>query len=218
MKPEKKEILSASHLVLPLNQSESLLKFESNTDEEIWNAFDKGNELAFNYIYRIHVKAMFRYGAQITCDTGLIQDCVQNIFIQLRDKRGGLSTVSNIKGYLFKCLQREIIRKLKKDSKFGKDGLDQMESCFPVSFSHESVLIQREKDEEKREAIRKALRELTARQRQAILLLYEEGMSYKEIADVMEFSEVKSARKIIYRGLATLKDVLHKYGMIKPII
>ncbi|MBD3630021.1 RNA polymerase sigma factor [Cyclobacterium sp.] len=218
MKPEKKEILSASHLVLPLNQNESLIKFESNTDEEIWNAFDKGNELAFNYIYRVHVKAMFRYGSQITCDSGLIKDCVQNIFIQLRDKRGSLGSVSYIKGYLFKSLQREIIRKLKKETKFGRDGLDQKENYFPITLSHESILIQREKDEEMRQEVRKALTALTARQRQAILLLYEEGMSYKEIADIMEFSEVKSARKIIYRGLATLKGTLKKYGRIKPII
>ncbi|NHE58079.1 RNA polymerase sigma factor [Cyclobacterium plantarum] len=210
MKPEKKEILSASHLVLPLSQSESLLKFESNTDEEIWNAFDKGNELAFNYIYRVHVKAMFRYGSQITCDSGLIKDCVQNIFIQLRDKRGSLSSVSHIKGYLFKSLHREIIRKLKKETKFGRDGLHQKETYFPITMSQESILIQREKDEEMRQEVRKALKALTARQRQAILLLYEEGMSYKEIANVMEFSEVKSARKIIYRGLATLKGILKK--------
>lgn len=210
MKPQKKENLSPTNLVLSLKQNDSLLQFENKTDEEVWSAFDKGNELAFNYIYRIHVKSMFRYGSQVTCDTGLIQDCVQNIFIQLRDKRGSLSTVQNIKGYLFKSLQREIIRKLKKDSKLGKDGLDQNENYFPITLSHESVLIHRERDEECRQKIKNALTELTARQRQAILLLYEEGLSYREIADSMEFSEVKSARKIIYRGLATLKDILQK--------
>jgi RNA polymerase sigma-70 factor (ECF subfamily) len=210
MKPKKKEIPSPSPLVLPLNQSDSLTRFESNTDEEIWNAFNKGNELAFNYIYRLYVRAMFRYGSQITCDSGLIKDCVQNIFIQLRAKRGNLSSVNNIKGYLFKSLQREIIHKLKKEKKFGRDGLDQEESYFPITVSHESILIQREKDEEMRQEVRHALKALTARQRQAILLLYEEGMSYKEIADIMEFNEVKSARKIIYRGLATLKGILKK--------
>lgn len=208
MKPEKKEIQPPTNLDLPLDQSESLQQFESKTDDEVWDAFDKGNELAFNFIYRIYVQGMFRYGAQITCDTGLIKDCVQNIFIQLRDKRGGLSKVSNIKGYLFKSLQREIIRKLGKGKDFDKNVLEQNEIFFPIAFSHESTLIQQEKEEEKRELVREALNQLTSRQRQAILLLYEEGMSYKEIADTMEFSDVKSARKIIYRALATLKCIL----------
>jgi RNA polymerase sigma-70 factor (ECF subfamily) len=39
-------------------------------------------------------------------------------------------------------------------------------------------------------------------------LLYEEGMSYKEIAVAMEFNEVKSARKLIYRSLGALKFLL----------
>ena len=49
---------------------------------------------------------------------------------------------------------------------------------------------------------------MTVRQRQAILLLYEEGMGYKEISEVMELNEVKSARKIIYRALASLRILL----------
>ena len=210
MKPEEKESPSPTKLVLPLNQNEFLQQLESKTDEEVWNAFNKGNELAFNFMYRVHVKGMFRYGAQMTCDTGLIKDCVQNIFIQLRDKRGSLSKVSNIKGYLFKSLQREILRKLSKAKAIDKNSLEQDEFFFPITLSHESILIQREKEEEKREMVRQTLNQLTARQRQAILLLYEEGMSYKEIADTMEFSEVKSARKIIYRAVATLKCILKK--------
>ncbi len=210
MKPEKKEILSPTKLVLPLNQSESLQQFESKTDEEVWDAFDKGNELAFNFIYRVHIKGMFRYGSQVTCDTALIKDCVQNIFIQLREKRGSLSKVNSIKGYLFISLQREIIRKLGKGKSFEKNSIEQNENFFPITLSHESILIQREKEEEKRGLVRQALNQLTARQRQAILLFYEEGMSYKEIAEAMEFSEVKSARKIIYRALATLKCIIIK--------
>lgn len=210
MKPEKKEIPTPIKLVLPLHQNASLQQFESKTDEEVWDAFNKKNELAFNFIYRIHVKGMFRYGAQVTCDTGLIKDCVQNIFIQLRDKRGSLTKVSSIKGYLFISLRREIIRKLGKGKAFDKSSLEQNEIYFPITLSHESILIQREYEEEKRELVRQALNQLTARQRQAILLLYEEGMSYREIAETMEFSEVKSARKIVYRALATLKCILKK--------
>lgn len=210
MRSEKKEIQSPSKLVLPLTQNESLQQFESKTDEEVWNAFDQGNELAFNFIYRVYIKGMFRYGSQITCDTGLIKDCVQNIFIQLRDKRGSLSKVSSINGYLFKSLQREIIRTLGKEKGIDRNSFEQNDYLFPITLSHESTLIQREKDQEIRESVQQALNQLTSRQRQAILLLYEEGMSYKDIAETMDFSEVKSARKIIYRALGTLKSILKK--------
>ena len=33
-------------------------------------------------------------------------------------------------------------------------------------------------------------------------------MSYKEVADTMGFNEVKTARKIVYRAMASLKEIL----------
>jgi len=39
-------------------------------------------------------------------------------------------------------------------------------------------------------------------------LFYEEGMTYKEISVAMDFIEVKSARKVIYRALDTMKTLL----------
>ncbi|MEX2568193.1 MAG: sigma-70 family RNA polymerase sigma factor [Cyclobacteriaceae bacterium] len=208
MKSILKEVHQPVEPKIHLNHPEPIQKFENKTDDEVWRAFDKGNELAFNYIYRIYVKVMFRYGSQVTKDGELIKDCIQNIFIGLRRKRGSLPEVKSIKGYLFKALQREIIRKLNLDKISNLKSEEIRERFFPISLSHESMIIQKENEVEKRMKVRNALNKLTSRQRQAILLLYEEGMSYKEIAETMEFNEVKSARKIIYRALATLKEIL----------
>jgi RNA polymerase sigma factor (sigma-70 family) len=166
--------------------------------------------MAFNYIYRIHAASLFGFGSQISKDQGLVQDCVQNIFIGLRKRRGSLSEVKSIKSYLFKCLQRDLIRELskKEGKKFTSKVLD--ERFFPIEVSFETKLIQQENETEQKAMIQEALNQLTARQRQAVLLLYEEGMSYKEIAEVMDLNEVKSARKIIYRALHSLKDLLKK--------
>ena len=151
---------------------------------------------------------MFRYGLQVTKDNELVKDCIQNIFIVLRRKRGSLPKVKSIKGYLFKSLQREIIRKLNLEKISSSKSEEIRERFFPISLSHEFMIIQNENEMEKRTKVRNALNKLTSRQRQAVLLLYEEGMSYKEIAETMEFNEVKSARKIIYRALAALKEIL----------
>ncbi len=193
-----------------LGHSESIKFYGNKADSEIWKAFDKGDEFAFNYIYRIYVTKMFQYGCQFCKDTSLVQDCIQNIFIMLRAKRGSLSEVQSIKAYLFKILYREIIQKSNryKYSNGRQSELLEEQNSFSIEFSHETRMIHAEYQNEKREQVRSALERLTVRQRQAILLLYEEGMSYKEISVAMEFSEVKSARKIIYRALATLKELL----------
>jgi RNA polymerase sigma factor (sigma-70 family) len=195
---------------LPYRHAATMEIFKDKTDTEIWNAFDAGDEMAFNYIYRIHAASLFGFGSQISKDQGMVQDCIQNIFIGLRKKRGNLSEVKSIKSYLFKCLQRDLIRELNKKggTKFTIEGLD--ERFFHIEVSFETKLIQQERETEQKAMIQEALNQLTARQRQAVLLLYEEGMSYKEIAEVMDLNEVKSARKIIYRALDSLKILLKK--------
>lgn len=193
-----------------LGHSESIKFYENKSDSEIWRAFDKGDEFAFNYIYRIYVVQMFRYGCRFCNDHSQIQDCIQNIFIDLRKKRGGLSEVVSIKSYLFKILYREVIRKLHSSNSANQQEEEILGNSFTIEFSHETKLIQEENLEEKRVMVRSALDKLTAKQRQAVLLLYEEGMSYKEISVAMEFSEVKTARKLVYRALSSLRGILGK--------
>jgi len=193
--------VSSSHI-------EPLEAIKDKTDREIWMAFDKGDELAFNFIYRTYVKRMFHYGSQITNDGELIKDCIQNIFIYLRRRRSSLGEILCIKAYLFKILNREIVKNLKVE-KLSESRYDEIkEEFFLISICPESILIQRENELANKEMVRDALQKLTSRQRQAILLLYEEEMTYKEVAETMEFSDVKSARKIVYRAMATLKEIL----------
>jgi len=211
MSLNQKNTTNSTVIPLPYRHAATMEIFKDKTDLEIWTAFDGGDEMAFNYIYRIHAASLFGFGSQISKDQGMVQDCIQNIFIGLRRKRGTLSEVKSIKSYLYKCLQRDLIRELNKKSgtKFTAEVLD--ERFFQIEVSFETKLIQQEKETEQKTKIQEALNHLTARQRQAVLLLYEEGMSYKEIAEVMDLSEVKSARKIIYRALDTLKILLKQF-------
>ena len=192
----------------PLGHSESIKVYESKPDVDIWNAFNSGDEIAFNYIYRMYVTVLFKYGCQMSPDHNHIQDCVQNIFIDLRRKRGQLNEVQSIKAYLFKILYRELIRKSNKSKEAVYQYSEKIHKNFSIEFSQETILIQQENSQEKLKRIQSAINKLTGRQRQAILLFYEEGMTYKEISIAMEFSEVKSARKVIYRALATMKILL----------
>lgn len=194
----------------PLGHSESIKVYEGKSDLDIWNAFNNGDENAFNYIYRMYMTVLFKYGCQMCKDQNHIKDCIQNIFIDLRRKRGNLSEVQTIKAYLFKILYRELIRKTNKGKETVTPSPEKMTQYFSIEFSQETKIIQLENQEEKSYRIQTALNKLTCRQRQAILLLYEEGMTYREISVAMDLNEVKSARKVIYRALATLKSLLNK--------
>lgn len=191
-----------------LKHLETIKVFDKKPDCDIWNAFDQGDEMAFNYIYRTYVKDLFQFGSQYSRDPCLVKDSIQNLFIYLRKKRGSLSKINNIKGYLFKSIQREIIRNIKKNATEETLGDNILENHFLIEVSPEVSIIRGEVEKERKAKIQQALNQLTTKQRKVILLFYVEELSYTEIADIMDFSEVKTARKIIYRALANLKELI----------
>jgi RNA polymerase sigma factor (sigma-70 family) len=203
-KPQKTKL----SFVVPLTHAESTKIFEKKSDLEVWNSFNKGDETAFNYIYRCYTPILFNFGMQLTQNEDLVKDGVQNIFINLRRKRGTLSEVISIKSYLLKILQRELFKSLKKENNNAIHNMEFPEESFLIEVSHETKVIQIESENEMNILLKNALNQLTAKQRQALLLLYEEGMSYREIAEVLELNQVKTARKLVYRAIESLKQLL----------
>lgn len=194
---------------LTLKYSEVVRIYHNKSDAEVWDAFDKGDEMAFNYLYRTYMPFMFNYGYQISNHKEIVQDCIQNVFIHLRSRRGSLSKVSNIKGYLLKSLRREIIKKVKSKKNELFD-IDAVEGSFIIEVSSETKMIEFESTNELKHKLEVALNQLTPKQRQAILLFYEEQLSYKQIAEIFDFSEIKTARKLLYRAINQLKNLLIK--------
>lgn len=198
------------------NKFSDLVKiYEKKHDSEIWEAFNQGHEAAFNYIYRNFIPSLFNYGRQITRNENIVQDCIQNLFINLRNKRGNLSQVKCIKAYLFKILHRDILYRLNKERKLHYVDLENLENSFLIEVSCETKIIEIESKVELKNQLEDALNTLTTKQRQALLLLYEEGLSYSQIAEILDFSEVKTARKLIYRALGNLKKMFHKEELPK---
>lgn len=193
---------------IALHSQEIVRIFESKSDCEIWAAFNKGDEMAFNYLYRIYAPILYQYGFQFSRDSSLIQDSIQNIFIYLRSKRGELSEVSNIKGYLFRSIQREIIKNLKAITKRDQINSGALEDSFLIEISPETSFIQNETKSLRLTKLQNGIDQLTYKQRKALLLFYQEELGYNEIAQIMDFKEVKTARKLIYRAITSLKEFI----------
>jgi RNA polymerase sigma factor (sigma-70 family) len=200
-KPSEKTVHHLRHF-------ETIQIYEDKSDQEIWNTFNKGDEMAFNYIYRSYVQDLYRYGWQYSKDEDLVKDCIQNVFIYLRRKRGHLAEVTNLRGYLYKCVRSEIAKNRKNEARFISIEEDYPEDSFLIEISPETTLIHRESVLHQQEMISKSLNQLTPKQRKALLLFYEDGLSYKEISALMDLSEVKTARKLIYRAIACLKELI----------
>lgn len=200
---------SETSAMLYMQHSQVMVVYTEKSDREVWASFKSGDEAAFNYIYRKHVADLYNYGMQICKQEELIRDCLQKMFVDLRKNQAKLGDVQRIKGYLFTVFHRELFKFLKKERKLNADliSLENEENNFHIETSHETKLIDEEFALEKKVEIANALNKLPARQRQAIIMLYQEELSYKEIAEVMNFSEVKTARTLVYRAMEKLKEI-----------
>ncbi len=195
--------------MLYMKHSQVMVVYTEKSDKEVWDSFKSGDDAAFNYIYRKHVLDLYNYGMQVCRNDGLVRDCLQKMFINLRKMQSRLGDVQRIKGYLFTVFHRDLFKEIKKDKKNSstKIALEDAQDFFLIESSHENKLIEEEFSNEVKMELAKALNNLPCRQRQAIIMLYQEELSYKEIAEIMDFSEVKTARTLVYRAISSLKKL-----------
>ncbi|GHA47665.1 DNA-directed RNA polymerase sigma-70 factor [Salinimicrobium marinum] len=171
-------------------------------DSELWMAFCDGERKALEEIYSRNINMLYSYGAKITSDTALVEDCIQEVFITLWEKRKRLRTTNSIKFYLFKSLKRRIYRKLKESKKLGFR-YDFSDPFLATTFKNEPA--GEEMDEQTVKKINDSLNKLTNRQKEIIYLRFYAKLDFQEIASVMELS-VKATYKLQARAIQRLKD------------
>ncbi len=179
-------------------------QFHQYSDTEIWDRFINGDELAFTHIYCLYINRLFNFGKQFSTDDELVKDVIQDLFIRLR-KQSNIRKILSIRSYLFKCFYRDLIKRIEKEKVFTRE----INESFAISFSAEHSLINEQIDELKRKSLTESLNKLPVRQRQALLFFYYEGLTYKEIAHIFNMKNVKSARKLVYRSIGKLRNIIN---------
>jgi RNA polymerase sigma factor (sigma-70 family) len=184
-------------------------RFDAMKDSSIWEEYKNGNEEAFIYIYSKYVKSLFNYGCHHSNDKDLVKDCIQDLFISLKKKKVFVN-VESIKLYLYKSLRREIIRALTKASKYSlKDDIHFFQK-FDITLSWDQKMIEDQFVEERKQTLMNSVNHLTEKQKEAVLYYFYEGFSYDEISEIMDMTSAKTARKLIYRAIDSLRLVLNK--------
>ncbi len=176
-------------------------------DLSLWSLFKKGHEGAFKQIYDRYYSELYNYGLLFYKDKELIEDSIQDLFIDLRKSGENLSDTDNIKFYLFKSLKWKLGFLAKKANRFSL-----VKSQYSLSFSlnfevsHETILINQQLDREVKRVLSQELNDLPRRQKEAIYYFYFEGFSYQELTKIMKLGSVKASRNLIYKAISSLKS------------
>ncbi len=181
-------------------------QLDSLSETRIWELFQDGHEVAFIHIYKQNFDDLFSYGSQFSRNEALVEDAIQDMFIEFREKGRKTVIKSSVKNYLFTCLRRRILLyKERFDSKAEAYNDTEFQS-FQIGISTEQRIIEGQIKDEQKKKLENALKQLSERQREAIYYLYHEGLSYDEIKELMNVSNIRSTRNLIYRALNAIRS------------
>lgn len=179
----------------------------NNDIQSLWGSFLSGNDKAFAGLYHAFVHDLLSYGKKLCGDTNLVNDALQEIFLDLYLKRNK-TQISSPKAYLFTALKNTILKKQIQNRKFSSKEIDfSTMSEFNIEYSFQDQIINAEISKEKSALLQQAIVTLSPGQKEIIYLKFEQELEYSEIAQLMNIT-IESARKQLYRALVSLREVI----------
>jgi len=156
---------------------------------------------AYEELYNLLSPGLHRFASAFVKNRDTAQDIVSDVFIKLWQIRGRLMEIENLKVYLFTLARNFCYNYLTQQLKKVVLSLDEADPDVLISFDDPEALCISADAVEK---IRAAIRQLPPQCRIIFQLVKEEGMKYKEVADVLHLSVLTVRNQV---AIATKKIV-----------
>jgi len=166
----------------------------------IWDNFQKGDRDAFQAIYDEFVDALFSYGSRITSHRALLEDAIQDVFIDIYSYGPVLRKPESLEYYLFKTLKNIIYRKLKEKHRFTHP--EEMMEHFDLTFPLEEI--EEEISDEQLKQLQTELNKLDSKKRELLFLKFNSGLTYREMGKLLNLNP-EAVKKQVYRLLTNLR-------------
>lgn len=182
-------------------------------DIDCWQAFIEGNRDALGILFRRHYSDLFRYGSKICTDIEILEDCIQELFIELWQSKNAPPSIS-VKAYLLKAIKYKLLKALHKraNTRLQADLPENM--LFEIS--HETFIIDKQEHAEKTARVINALEQLSARQKEIIYLKFYQNLNYEEVSDIMNIN-YQVARNLLSQAIKTMKKIMQKLPFLSLV-
>jgi len=172
-------------------------KYAEMDDQTLSKAVAEGNEAAFRELLNRYQYKILNFAFRFLGDAEEAQDIAQETFLKFYKSVSNFRPVGSLKAYLFTISKNLCIDYVRKKKPVYSDKVqEQAEQNTPLD-----LLICKESTDEFLSAVQK----LPENQRFAVLLRYNEGLSYSEIAKILSVS-VSAVESLLVRGRKTLRS------------
>ena len=178
-------------------------------NEQLWKALKKGDEKALSELILLYADSLYSYGFLLCRNRETVEDCIQDLFLHLWQKRGELADIVSVRTYLTAALRNRItdaFRRIK-----GALHEDLRDEDLATESSPEQQLIESEVHSLETDLVKRSVEALPARMKQAIYLRYYAGFGYQEIAQIMEVSQ-QVAVNMVHRAVLKLRSASRHYS------
>jgi RNA polymerase sigma-70 factor (ECF subfamily) len=179
-------------------------KYTTDPDLQLITAVADGDEKAFEQLVKKYQHAVFNTIYRYIGNYEDVEDIAQEVFIKVWHKAKSFQKKSKFSTWLYRitvnhCLHYQSKHRQKLVSLDEMGEKEQIPDPLIIEVDH--------KQQNKAEIVRKAVSELSDRQRIALILSRFEDKSYKEIAEIMGIS-LGAVESLIFRAKQALKKKL----------
>ncbi len=189
-----------------------------DADATLMLAFQRGDEAAFRALFERHSRAMVAFCHHFVRDAARAEELAQDVFVKLYRAGDRYRPSARFKTFLYRIASNHCLNELRRgewaaraaEARPGEDPADPdaLASSAPTpEASAEGAALER--------AVGALLQRLPEKQRAALVLCRLEGLSYEEIAEVLETS-VSAVKSLVHRATVSAAAALAPFTPSAP--
>lgn len=163
------------------------------SDEELMLDFQRGEEIAFRELFTRYKNPVYGYIRRRVSNPARAEEIAQDVFLALVKNRNRYQVRAGFRTYLYRIALNRVIAEYRKRKE--EDPLPENPGAAPGC---DPVVVTQ---------VREALEKIDPDQREVVLLREYQGLSYDEIAKVLEIP-VGTVRSRLFRAKMALRELL----------
>jgi RNA polymerase sigma-70 factor (ECF subfamily) len=159
----------------------------------------------FSELLESHEKEIYRFAYRMTGNREDASDLLQDTFLRAFKAFPRLPADANHRAWLYRIAHRQALNLFRSRRVRRSEPLDEAKALHDANGDPESL----EQTRRLARALRGVIRDLTPRQRSALLLKKYDGVSYRDVAAILGSTE-DNARAHVYQAMKKIRDGLRR--------
>jgi RNA polymerase sigma-70 factor, ECF subfamily len=209
---------------LPQSDAELLAELEAKTDEELLLLYrDAGERRAFDALVHRYERELYSYLRRYLGDEQLAEDVFQATFLQVHLKNDQFDEGRAFRPWMYTIATNQAIDAQRRTKRHKLPSLDvsrasgdeqDLKSLVNLLISREPAPVLNLEADERREWIRRQVDELPKPLRDAVILVYYQGMKYKDAAEVLSIP-VGTVKSRLHAAILKLNEAWNQTQAVR---